>query len=274
MANLLEFVRTRGYRQLIVMMSNGMHVDRLMAKQYEEGAAAHKIRLTILENAYLQKKTYRQCYGVPPLDEDGTLVMRIKMYRTSLDYLFQHKRASRQALEMYKRRSADPDLRLVPTGLDPILDNPASDNPFPNLVYKFPERDRGTGLIFLKVTSPEHASTLVREAISPKSFVAKLKERMPQWTDDQNGIFQPYMCPVMLPGCRLYIVRAHVLLTPIGAHFLSAHRVVSGSPVPDFLPRAGERPEAVSRELLEGRSVRGGAARGGASGGPGGDGCR
>jgi hypothetical protein len=237
--NLLEFVRTQGYRHLIVMMSNGMYVDALMAKQYEEGAAAHKIKLTILENAYLQKKTYGQCFGVPPLNEDGTLVMRIKMYRTSLDYLFQHKRASRQVLEMYKQRSADTDLRLVPTGLEPILDHTAPDDPLPNLVYKLPERDRGTGLIFLKATSPEHASTLVREAVSsksPKSFVARLKERIPQWRDDQNCIFQPYMRPVMLPGCRLYIVRAHVLLTPIGNHFLSAHRVVSGSPVPDFLP--------------------------------------
>jgi hypothetical protein len=238
-ANLLEFVRTRGYRHLIVMTGNGMHVDRLMAKQYEEGAAAHKIRLTILENAYLQKKTYRQSYGVPPLDEDATLVMRIKKYRTSLDYLLQHKRASMQALEMYKRRSADPDLRLAPTGLEPILDNTAPDSPLPNLVYKFPERDRGMGLIFLKATSPEHASTLVRQGISsnsPKSFVARLKERMPQWIDDQDGIFQPYIRPVMLAGYRLYIVRAHVLLTPIGNHFLSAHRVISGTPVPDFLP--------------------------------------
>jgi hypothetical protein len=238
-ANLLEFVKTRGYRHLMVMTGNGMYVDGLMAKQYEEGAAAHKIRLTLLENANLPQKTYRQSYGVPRLDKDGTLVMRIKMYRTSLDFLFQHKRASRQALEMYKHRSADPDLRLVPTGLEPILNNPAADDPLPNLVYKFPERDRGTGLIFLKARSDEHASTLVREAISansPKSFVGRLKERMPQWMDDQTGIFQPYMRPVMLPGCRLYIVRAHVLLTPIGNHFLSAHRVVCGSSVPDFLP--------------------------------------
>lgn len=238
-ANLLEFVKARGYRHLIVMLGNGMYVDDLMAKQYEEGAAAHKIRLTILEHAHLQKKTYGQCYGVPPLDEDSTLVVRIKMYRTSLDTLFQHKRASRQVLEMYKRRSADPDLRLVPTGLEPILDNTAPDNPWPNVVYKFPERDSGKGLIFLKATSPEHARTLIREGISsnsPKSLVAKLMERVPHWIDDQNGIFQPYMCPAMLPGCRLYIVRAHVLLTPIGTHFLSAHRVVSGSPVPDFLP--------------------------------------
>jgi hypothetical protein len=66
--------------------------------------------------------------------------------------------------------------------------------------------------------------------------VAKLNELMPQGADDRNGIFQPYMRPAMLPECRPYIVRAHVLLTPIGNHFLSAHRVVSGSPLPDILP--------------------------------------
>ena len=238
-ANLLEFVKARGYRHLIVMTGNVTHVDDLMAKQYEEGAAAHKIGLTILEDAYLPKKTYSQCHGVPPLNEGGTLFMRIRLYRTSLDSLLQHKRASRQALEMYKQRSADPDLRLVPTGLAPILDNTAPDTPWPNLVYKFPERDSGSGLIFLKAASREHARTLVREALSStprKSFVAKLKERMPQWIDDHSGIFQPYVRPAMLPEGRLYIVRAHVLLTPIGAHFLSAHRVVAGSLVPDSLP--------------------------------------
>jgi hypothetical protein len=40
----------------------------------------------------------------------------------------------------------------------------------------------------------------------------------------------------MLPGCRLYIMRAHVLLTSIGDHLLLARRVVSGSPVPESLP--------------------------------------
>jgi hypothetical protein len=36
----------------------------------------------------------------------------------------------------------------------------------------------------------------------------------------------------MLEGRHLYYVRAHVLLTPVGAQYLSAHRIVGGTPVP------------------------------------------
>jgi hypothetical protein len=238
-SNLLDFVRGQGYRHLIVMMNNAGHVDPLMAKQYEEGAAAHEIKLTILEDAFLQKRAYSLSYGVPPLDEDGTLVMRIKYYPTSLDHLFQHKRASRQALEVYKRHSSDPALRLLPTGLEPILERIDLNDPFPNLVYKLPERDSGGGVRLLKVTSPEHAHTVLQELPQlkpPESLIARFRGRMHRQMFDHNGIFQPFVRSSMLPGRRLYIVRAHVLITPIGNHFLSAHRVVSGSAVPESLP--------------------------------------
>jgi hypothetical protein len=238
-SNLLDFVRVQGYRHLIVMMNNTARVDRLMAKQYEEGTAAHNIRLTILEDAFLQKRAYSLSYGVPPLDEDGTLVMRTKYYPTSLDHLFQHKWASRHALEVYKRRSVDPALLLPPTGLVPILDRIDLNDPFPNLVYKLPERDSGGGVMLLKVVSPEHACTILQELPRlkpPESLIARFRGSMHRRMFDQNGIFQPFVRSPMLPGRRLYIVRAHVLITPIGNHFLSAHRVVSGSAVPETLP--------------------------------------
>jgi hypothetical protein len=238
-SNLLEFVRGQGYRHLIVMMNNGQHVDSLMAKQYEEGAAAHKIRLTILENAYIKKRTYRQSYGVPPLDEGGTLVIRIKHYPTSLDHLFQHKWASRQTLEIYKRHSADPDFLLPSTGLEPILNSVDLNDPFPNLVYKLPASDMGQGVTMLKVTSPEHARTIIQELSRlplPEPLITRFTRRALRLMESQNGLFQPYVRSSLLPGRRLYIVRAHVLITPVGNHFLSAHRVVSGSAVPESLP--------------------------------------
>ena len=238
-SSLLDFVGGQGYRHLIVMMNNAARVDRLMAKQYEEGAAAHNIRLTILEDAFLPKRAYRLSYDVPPVDEDRTLVMRIKYYPTSLDRLFQHTRASRQALEVYKRRSADPAFLLPPTGLEPILERIDLNDPFPNLVYKLPERDSGGGVMLLKVMSPEHAHTVLQELPrlkSPESLIARFRGSMHRRMFDQNGIFQPFVRSSMLPGRRLYIVRAHVLMTPIGNHFLSAHRVVSGSAVPESLP--------------------------------------
>jgi hypothetical protein len=39
----------------------------------------------------------------------------------------------------------------------------------------------------------------------------------------------------MLDGRHAYIVRAHVLITPVGHRYLSAHRVVSARSIPDRL---------------------------------------
>ena len=60
----------------------------------------------------------------------------------------------------------------------------------------------------------------------------RLNERVAQLFDDHRGVFQPYIVGSMLEERRLYYVRAHVLLTPVGAQYLSAHRIVSGTPVP------------------------------------------
>jgi hypothetical protein len=236
-ANLLAFIKAHGYRHLVILGNNVDYVDALMARQYAEGAAAARLKLTILEDAYLPKKVYGQSFHVPLLEEEGTLLMRLKFYRTSLDYLFQHKRASRHALELYQQHMADPLIRLVPTGFSPFLDEMAPEAPFPNLVYKFPEQDSGKGVLLLKATSLEHAHAVLHEAIRQHhltSLFDKVKHRLVR--PDDVGLCQPYLRASMLPGRRLYIVRAHVLLTPIGVHFLSAHRVVAGQAVPEHLP--------------------------------------
>jgi len=53
--------------------------------------------------------------------------------------------------------------------------------------------------------------------------------------EEQTGIFQAYVPSFLLEGRRLSIARAHVLATPVGLAFLSAHRVVSNLPVPESL---------------------------------------
>jgi hypothetical protein len=126
-------------------------------------------------------------------------------------------------------------LLLPPVGHEPILGNGSIDEPFPNLVYKFPERDSGSGVIFFKATSPAHARSLRAEAgrlFSPKNLGGRLFALQ----EDHNGLYQPYILPLLLDGRRLYIVRSHILFTPNGMQFLSAHRVASGSAIPENLP--------------------------------------
>jgi hypothetical protein len=53
--------------------------------------------------------------------------------------------------------------------------------------------------------------------------------------EEQEPMFQTYVPSSLLEGRRLSIARAHVLATPVGIQFLSAHRIVSNRPVPESL---------------------------------------
>jgi hypothetical protein len=234
-SHLLDFASTQGYRHLVILAGNSSRIDISMAKQYEDGAAARKLKLTLIENAWLPYSDQARGFGIPPFQHDKTLVVRIKYYHTSLDYLLQHKWASHHALKKYKAFSAEPMLLLPPVGHEPLLGNGSIDEPFPNLVYKFPERDSGSGVIFFKATSPAHARSLLAEAklfFHPKD----LRGWLYALQEDHYGLYQPYIRPLVLDGRRLYIVRSHILLTPNGMQFLSAHRVVSGCAIPEHLP--------------------------------------
>jgi hypothetical protein len=233
-SNLLDFAKKQGYTHLVVMAGNVQRVDKLMAKQYEEGAAARGIKLNIIEDAYLPRLNYMRSFGIPSLYNNATLMVRIKFYHTNLDYLFNHKWISIQSLEIYKRHSSDPALLLPSTSPEPVLGDIALDDPFPNLVYKLPDLDEGKGVAFLKVSSAEHARAILKEVTHPNHRWA-LSNHYSLTTKRQKGLFQSYIRSQLLPGRRLYIIRAHVLITPIGIKFLSAHRVVSERAVPEYL---------------------------------------
>ncbi|HEY6148847.1 MAG TPA: hypothetical protein VIZ69_14165, partial [Thermoanaerobaculia bacterium] len=54
---------------------------------------------------------------------------------------------------------------------------------------------------------------------------------------DRRGIWQPYVRTPWLGDRRLFKIRAFVLLTPEGVHYLASHRTVCAKPLPARLPR-------------------------------------
>jgi hypothetical protein len=125
------------------------------------------------------------------------------------------------------------------TRTDAFAETFSANGPFPNLVCKFPERDQGQGVVFLKVASIERARAILADPIemnrhSVATVLTKLRFRFN--LEDQTSVFQPYIPSSVLEGRRLYIARAHVLATPVGLSFLSAHRVVSKVPIPETIP--------------------------------------
>ncbi len=237
-ANLIRFARQNGYTSIVYMACNDYSVDGIMAARLEQAALASGLRATILEDRYAPRRRFSQSFFVPPLDAEKTLVVRGKMFHTTLDALFHNKTLSLDALEAYQRAFPDRDVRVPPTGAPSIPDDFAMDGPFPNLVYKFPERDQGQGVIFLKVPSIARAETILADRVEMnRHSVANVwtKLRYQLKLEEQAGIFQAYVPSLLLEGRRLSIARAHVLATPVGLAFLSAHRVVSNIPVPESL---------------------------------------
>jgi hypothetical protein len=253
--NMVRFAKQNGYTSLVFLACNDYPVDPIMAARIEQAALANGLRATILEDRNAPKGRLSQTFLVPPLEGEKVLVVRSKMYHTALDALFHNKTLSLQTLEAYQRVFGDDDAQLPRTGIESIPDTFDLNGPFPNLVYKFPERDQGQGVIFLKVPSLARAQAIVTDPTemnrhSVANLLTKLRYRLN--FEDQKGVFQAYVPSYLLEGRKLSIARAHVLATPIGVTFLSAHRVVSNRPVPESLPEGvvdDSRPYIVNYSL-------------------------
>ncbi len=233
--NLLDFAIERGYRRLVVVDSAANGIDPATARRLEQGARKRALALTLVDRESVPRSAYQRRYSLPTIDSRDTLIVRTRSYPTTLDYVADMKQASVSALERYLQVHQEPELLLPESGPEPVLGHVAPNEPFPNVVYKLPEIDQARGVYFLKADSPEHARRILGEAMRAAaggSLVAKL-ERL---AGNRAGIFQAYYKSRMRPDRRLYIVRAHVLITPVGVRLLSAHRVISGRTIPDSLP--------------------------------------
>ncbi len=233
---LLDFAATQGYRRLAVVAGNSS-IEPQMARQFRDGAAARSFAVTLIEDAFHPRFGHSRCVRVPAPVEPGVLVVRNRHYRTNVDYVVQHKRASSRALRFYQEETGDQSFLLPPISADPasFLGPVDPTDPFPNLVFKFPERDKGEGVFFLKAASVSQAREALAETIRSAPAVGVLT-RLYSRLDDGEGLFQPYIRTPMLPDRRLYRTRAHVLLTPAAVHFLSAHRVIGSKSLPKELP--------------------------------------
>lgn len=233
-ANLLSHASDHGHKRLLLLDNNADGIDAQMASQYRQGAKDRKIALSLVEQQ--GHSAQARSYGLPPLGPEPTLAVRIKYLPTTLDWLLNHKRASTHVLQRYAADHHEPELRVPSSGPEPTLGDARPDEPLPNVVFKLPDLDAARGLVFLKVASAEEARALVPEALAAKNPRGVRERLVRLMYDDPDGIFQPYVRPPVLPDGRLYVVRAHVLLSPCGHRFLSAHRVVSRHPLPQHLP--------------------------------------
>ncbi len=232
-ANLVDFVASRGYERLIVVPGNTVRLDAGMLTQFEKESARRGLALTIADDKFLPGSR-SQSLGLPPLTESRTFVARIRRFHTALDYLVADKSAAYRVLRSYLAESGDRSFHLPATGTLEETFRPPGNEAFPNLVYKLSEWDQGQAVVFMKLSSLEGSEEIVATAM----FAARPRGaayRFGLMFGRRGGFFQSYVKSAPAGG-HLYIVRAHVLVSPVGNRFLSAHRVVAAFPLPESLP--------------------------------------
>jgi hypothetical protein len=258
--NVVEFASSGGYETLMVVPGNAVPLAPRMLRQFREEAESRGVRLVVLDDKFLPGARPPRGLTLPPLP-DRTFVARIRRFHASLDHVAADKAATDRALSMYLRESGDRSFRLPKSGRLEDVFSPAGNEPFPNVVCKYSELDQGQAVVFLKAGSLDCARALLSRAeasLKPSALTSVLASRIGRRT----SVVQEYVRSAPGPGGRLHILRAHVLVSPVGLRFLSAHRVVAARPVPETLPEgivaepepflvnysAGGRYEPVSRE--------------------------
>lgn len=233
--NLIDFTSRHGYDELLILDSRFEGINPETVSQYRERARQRGIELTILDRPHLPNTPFKRSFGLPEELPTGALVVRLKSYPVSTDYLLTDKLATHRLLSLYKQAASEPDLHLPEAGVEPVYSDTSPDSPFPNIVVKRSDSGQGKRVVFAKVTSPDHAARLVEKTRSARLAGVSMADRVKSVVQAPGHIFQEYVRPRLLEGGHPYIVRAHVLLTPGNVSFLSAHRVVANRTVPEHL---------------------------------------
>lgn len=233
--NLVAHAARSGCRRLMVLDNRSGGTLPATARGYRERAAEAGLEVILVDRAYLPESPNLRSYPIPRDLPPETLVVRFKAYPVATDYLLADKFGCHRALKLYQQATGDRSFLLPEAGTEPVVGDRDLDRPFPNVVAKQSDLDRGMGVRFAKARSPEHAREIFRRA-GPAGGKSPLRERLKDRLRSPRHMYQAYVPPPLLEDRRTYAVRSHVLVSPGEVVFLSAHRVISGLPVPEELP--------------------------------------
>lgn len=155
-----------------------------------------------------------------PIPEDS-LVLRVRGYGSGADGIVAGKDHFLRCLASGLELTGDSGVRVPLMTAEPRFAAPVGPG-FPNLVYKYPDEDRGRGVFFLRARDRAHAVKLAHEV-----------DRRKGW---HGGLFQPFVPSLLRPGRRVQHLRTMLLLTPVGVRYLSVVRLESSRAVPERLP--------------------------------------
>ncbi|MFC1660072.1 hypothetical protein ACFL3S_01220 [Gemmatimonadota bacterium] len=160
---------------------------------------------------------------VSPTDvPENTLVFRRNTFSVGSDRVVSDKEPFTRGVDAELRRAGDRRCRIPAMSRMPGSLSPLSDDGMPNLVYKYPGLWGGLGVHFMRVSTADQALDIA----------GRLDRDV---GNNPPGLFQPFVCSRLLPGRRVYDVRCELLISPLGATFISAEKRESSQSIPEDL---------------------------------------
>jgi hypothetical protein len=155
----------------------------------------------------------------PTSPPEGTLVIRRNSYGVGSDWVVADKDPFTRGIDAALREVGESRCRVPLMTLAPPQLPPLRDDGLPNLVYKYTGFGWGEAVHFMRVSDTAQALAIAR----------RLDREV---GNNPPGLFQPFVCSHLLPGRRIYDVRCEILVTPLGARFISAVQRESTRAIP------------------------------------------
>lgn len=225
---LAAFAELHGFRR-VIWVGGIAPLDPWLYRQIRDELGARSIEFRLLEDPRFPRRTDipadlpapgRTLFPptTPPRD---TLVVRIGGYRLGSDRIVSEKDSFSRAIGRDLAAAGETRVAVHPLRMDPGSVTLPSDPGVPNLVYKYPEANQGTGVFFLRARDAAHARELARE--------------IDRRTRERGGLFEPWTASRELPGRFAEEFRSMLLVSPVGVHWMGAYGRITRTPMPDKL---------------------------------------
>lgn len=226
---ILEAARAHGARRVLWLEGHHGELRTWMVTESQQLERAEDFPFEILEHPCMPSRRSLPSGVSPPnrwrLDPwvpDRSLLVRRNEFPVGSDFVINHKESFIRALGAALEKENQTRVYVPPMTRVP-LHVPEPQGPgLPNLVYKYPESMAGAGVFFLRARNTEHALALAREL-----------DRRHQ---EPPGLFQPFLCSLLLEGRRVCDVRAEIFISPLGTWYLSSFKREAARSVPECIP--------------------------------------
>ena len=228
--NMLNFAGERGCRNVVVV-NNDRGLQGPQEEYYLKAAAARNMDIDIVEPDSVPAPKRQRSPVIPRINTSNTLCVRIRNFKSVVDYPVTDKEKVLEIVARYVKRNAV-EFVTTPDQADGWIDRVEWDSgEFPNLVSKLPDTEHGTGIVFYKARCKQEGLKLAAESHKHRRVGGLLGKAVRQ-SSLRDPFLQPYVRTNLYPDRLLANFRANLLISPVGCRLLSVTKIMTVNPVP------------------------------------------